>query len=145
METWKIVLISIAVVLVVAAIIAAIVVPIVLKKKKAKQTNNVEVKENIPEPEKEIIQLKAVKLQNGSGMFGVEYKEELKERLSKFSKEEFLALNIEEYPWNQEQWDALEGKPEEIHARNSYEIGIFFAYNYRKELKEDGTILRREF
>ena len=52
METWKIVLISIAVVLVVAAIIAAIVVPIVLKKKKAKQANNVEVKENIPEPEK---------------------------------------------------------------------------------------------
>ena len=133
METWKIVLISIAVVLVVAAIIAAIVVPIVLKKKKAKQANNVEVKENIPEPEKEIIQLKAVKLQSGSGMFGFE------------SKEEFLALNIEEYPWNQEQWDALEGKPEEIHARNSYEIGIFFAYNYRKELKEDGTILRREF
>lgn len=143
METWKITLIVIASVIVLAGIIAAIVVPIVLKKKKSKQKENITAE--ITAPEKEVIQLKAVKLKNGSGMLGFESKEELRERLNKLSKDEFAALNIDEYPWNQEQWNAVEGKPEEIYARNEYEIGIFFAYNYKHELKEESWILRREF
>lgn len=139
METWKIVLISIAVVVVVIGIILAIVIPIVLKKKKNKATQQPSVAKS------ETIQLKAVKLEQGSGLFGYETKEELKERLSKLSKEEFKALEIDDYPFNVEQWNSLEGQPEAIKERNAYEMGIYFAYNYKRELKEDADILKRTF
>lgn len=139
METWKIVLISLGVILVVAGIIAAIVVPLVLKKKKNKQQEQPVV--NQPET----IQLKAVKLEQGSGIFGYETREELKERLSKLSKEEFKALEIDDYPFNIEQWNSLEGQPKAIKERNKYEMGIYFAYDYNRVLKEDADILKRTF
>lgn len=143
METWKIVLIVLGCLILLAGIIAAIIVPIIIKKNKSKKQVKEEVQPEVKQPE--VIQLKAVKLQSGSGMFGFESPEEIRKRLSTLTKEEFLALEIDDYPYNQEQWNALEGKPEEIYARNEYELGIFFAYNYRKELKSNGDVLRREF
>ena len=145
METWKIVLISIAVILVVIGIICAIVIPIVLKKKKAKKETVVSDNTIETAPDKEVIQLQAVKLLAGSGKFGFETNEELRERVSKLSKEAFLALEIKDYPYNMEQWNALEGKPEEIYARNEYEMGIYFAYDYNKKLKSNADIINREF
>lgn len=139
MATWKIVLISIAVVLVVAAIIAVTVI-LVLKKKKKQSVSTPAVKQ-----EPEIIQLYAVKLLSGSGVFGYETEEELQARLSKLSKDEFKALDIVEYPYDENQWNSLEGKPEAIKDRNKYEMGIFFAYDYKKNLKSNGHILCRTF
>lgn len=142
MATWKIVLISIAVVLVVAAIIAITVI-LVLKNKKKKKNQPVSKPTDKKEPV--TIQLHAVKLLKGTGTFGYETEEELKTRLSKLSKKEFEALNIIEFPYNEEQWNTLQDRPEDIEKRNAYEMGIFFAYDYKAKLKPNADIICRTF
>ena len=171
METWQIVLIVIAV-LVVIGLIIGLSIYFVKKNKKSNSTDtvedNVESKdesttdkedkdptpdpEPTPEPEQpeievvpEVIQLTAVKLLKGSSVVGYETNEELKKRLSTLTKDEFLALNIDEKPYTLEQWDALAGDEKAIQERNAYEMSIYFAYDYEGNLKSDADIIKREF
>ena len=147
MEIWQgILLIAL---FVVSVINSGVNIYLIRKNKKSNSNSTaVETNEVKPEPTEkvviEILQLNAVKLLPGSNEYGYETNEELKARLDSLSKEEFLALDLNERPYTSKEWDAIYGDDEAIQKRNEYELGIFYAYNFEGVLKIEAGILRRE-
>ena len=112
------------------------------KRKLRKPINKVEQKEQIIEK----IQLTAVeRLAGSSPLCNKETDEEVKARLSKLSRDEFLLLNIDEKPFSLEEWDSLKTY-EEAEARSMHEIGMLYSYNHDGTVNQQrANILYREF
>lgn len=93
------------------------------------------------------VQLVAVKrLKGSSKLTGLETDSEVKKRLSKLTKEEFISLNIESYPWTKEEWHDERLSPKDIEERNDYEQEMIFAYDGNKQLNETkAKFIRRKF
>lgn len=152
MSNGAIIGISVAVVIVVA-LIAFLCWYFLVKKKKqpSKPIESIPATPLTPAtPVEETIQLTAVGLLDGSSLFGYETEEELKARLDKLSKEEFKALNVEDYPLDKEGWnklaqDAGENAGAVVEARNKFEMSTFFAYDHEKNLKPNANIICRTF
>lgn len=149
MTTLEIVFTIIGVVIALAIIGGLVYYFCFYKKKQNKPTENIPVQkpETKPENKEETIQLIAVKKLKGTNPFGLESDKELADRLSKLNKAEFVKLDIKEYPLTKEGWVELANKEgeEAVYARNTYEMGIYFAYNGYKELKEANNPLLRTF
>ena len=128
--------------IVVLIVIAGYLVYRCQKRKLRKPVNKVEQKEQVVEK----IQLTAVeRLAGSSPICHKETDEEVKERLSKLSRDEFLLLNIDEKPFTMEEWDSLKTY-EEAEARSMREISMLYAYNHDGTVnKHRADILYREF
>ena len=106
MSTWSIVLISVvSAIVVIGGIVAIVYFKLVKRKKKeAKSTTTsnsttaiVDSKEKfeVEDTKEETVILTAARRLKGSSKSGLETNKEFKERVSKLSKEEFIALGIE--------------------------------------------------
>ena len=114
------------------------------KKKKKSAVSSIKV-ENKPEYVVEKIQLYAIKRLPGSSPTKFETEDEIKSRLATLSKEEFIALNVDDRPWTEKEWSSAESF-EEIENRNLHEISMFYAYNPDGSLnKGRSEVLCREF
>lgn len=133
---------------IVIGVIAVIVVGVIcyfsFKKSKKLKPNYVE--EDKGEEIIEKIQLTAVvRLEGSSPINHKETDEEVLARLSAVSKDDFLALNVDEKPWSMKDWDSAESY-EQIEARSQHELGMLYAYNHDGSVNETrAAILYREF
>lgn len=152
MSTWEIVAIVLGCLIAVGIIVGLCVYFLVIKKKKQNKNKaqvvqspaQEEPKEEPKQPE--IIQLTAVKLLEGSSLFGFETQEELEKRLAPLSKEEFMALEVVDFPFDTDDWDAIAGDSHKIETRNKYEMGMWFACDADKILiEEKASVIRKEF
>lgn len=150
MSVGAIIGIVIGCLVVVGGIIAGCV--IFFKKKKSQSGSNNEQPESNnqdngnggEEQKPEIVQLRSVARQTSNNELGLETDQEVQNRLSSLSKEEFLSKDTNEYPWSEEDYSQLDQQA--IDERKSYETKILFAYRSDKTLNEDtAPRLRREF
>lgn len=152
MSTWEIVAVVLGCLIAVGIIVGLCVYFLVIKKKKqnknvAQDTTKPTEEQPKEEPKQpEIIQLTAVKLLEGKSVFGFETQEELEARLSSLTKEEFMALEVVDFPFDTDDWDAIAGDSHKIETRNKYEMGMWFACDADKILiEEKASVIRREF
>ena len=126
----------------VVLVIAAYFVYSYQKRKLRKPVNKVEQKEQVIEK----IQLTAVeRLAGSSPLCHKETDEEVRARLLKLSRDEFLLLNVDEKPFSLEEWDSLKTY-EEAEARSMHEIGMLYAYNHDGTVNQHrADLLYREF
>lgn len=144
MNGWIIASIVLGCLVVVGLIVFLLVYFLWYKKKQRKQVQTTPVTPSAPN--KVVVQLTAVKLLKGSNIVGYETAEELSARLNKLSKADFLALDVIDFPLSKDDWDLLAGDGEKILKRNTYEMGMWFAYDSDRQIVEDkASIIRREF
>lgn len=112
------------------------------KRKLRKPVQKVEQKERVVEK----IQLTAVERLHGSSPINKkETDEEVRERLSKLSRDEFILLNVEEKPFTLEEWYSLKDYIE-AEQRSMHELGMLYAYNADGTVNDlRANILYREF
>lgn len=149
MSTWEIVAVVLGCLIAVGIIVGLCVYFLVVKKKKQNKNeavNSVSPDQEQEAPQPEVIQLTAVKLLAGSSVFGFETQEELETRLASLSKEEFLDLEVVDFPFDTDDWDAIAGDSYKIETRNKYEMGMWFACDSDKILiEEKASVIRRTF
>lgn len=150
MSTWEIVAVVLGCLIAVGIIVGLCVYFLVVKKKKQHKDEAVNTvspdQEQEEAPQPEVIQLTAVKLLEGSSAFGFETQEELEKRLASLTKEEFLALEVVDFPFDTDDWDAIAGDSYKIETRNKYEMGMWFACDSDKILiEEKASVIRRTF
>lgn len=112
------------------------IVLIVLKTRYDREINDKYGSDTVPEidPTDNTIQLVAVKRLKGSNLLGYETESEVQARLAKLTKDEFIKLNIIDYPWSIDEWYNTGISESDIAKRNKYETEMLFAYDSNHKL-----------